>query len=111
MRLSTAIREGSKVRPQNCGGGYFSKNGEVRSCALGAAYEALGNSPTLSSRVNDALYATFSAEFEHVVACPQLHCDSGLMLLRTMIVHLNDIHFWSRERIADWVQSIEDKES
>jgi hypothetical protein len=33
------------------------------------------------------------------------------MLLRTMIVHLNDIHFWSRERIADWVQSIEDKES
>ena len=26
------------------------------------------------------------------------------------IIHLNDIHEWTRERIADWVDSLEDKE-
>jgi hypothetical protein len=27
--------------------------------------------------------------------------------MAAMITHLNDFHCWTRERIADWVQSVE----
>ena len=42
MKLSEAIREGAKLRPQ-CKGAFYSTNdqGVVSSCALGAAYEAV----------------------------------------------------------------------
>jgi hypothetical protein len=34
--------------------------------------------------------------------CPEAGCRKQL-LLDSLIIHLNDDHRWSRERIADWV--------
>lgn len=45
------------------------------------------------------------------VACPVQNCDLAHVerssTLFWMIVDLNDSHGWSRERIADWVDSLD----
>ena len=48
-----------------------------------------------------------------VVDCPSMDdphtlCDSIEDIL-DCIIHLNDSHKWPREKIADWVDSLEDK--
>ena len=42
MQLSTAIRLGAMLRPQGFRQLFTNVGGEVRSCALGAAAEAMG---------------------------------------------------------------------
>lgn len=41
------------------------------------------------------------------VACPSPNCDFNGTVLR-LIVHLNDIHYWTREGIADFVKTVEE---
>lgn len=45
------------------------------------------------------------------ICCPdESHEKPHWTDLHDMIIHLNDHHHWSRERIADWVDEFEDKE-
>jgi hypothetical protein len=94
MRLSEAIRLGAMLRPQAFGKMFRTVRGEMRSCALGAAAEALGESP----------YDSFAPLFDAMRMCPM---GCGWTSVGSLIPHLNDEHRWTRERIADWVETVE----
>jgi|KBSSwiStaDraftv2_1062776.scaffolds.fasta_scaffold514580_3 hypothetical protein len=109
MKLSDAIRLGAMIRPKISG--YFFKDGA--SCAQGAALEASGT----------AYDDDVERSFDHglrvrqlwpeacglYVRCPA--CGGSLMPLLYVIAHLNNEnstgHGWTREAIADWVETIE----
>ena len=84
--LSQAIRLGATFRPQ-CTGGFFE---DGKSCALGAAIEALtgvNTEPDIS--VQGFLLDRFPAVQEVLFEIPIM----------------NDRHGWSRESIADWLEA------
>lgn len=104
MKLSKAIREGAKLRPQGIN---FMFN-QGRSCALGAALEGIGL-PYYEFKYSakDAVdrfpvLAPFNS-----MPCPAVRCNETKPALYRIIAHLNDDHQWAREAIADWVESIE----
>lgn len=39
--------------------------------------------------------------------CPAVGCMSTSPYLRDAIIHLNDAHEWPRERIADWLDTLD----
>lgn len=101
MKVSEAIRLGSMLRPQGFGG-LWTGMGETHSCALGAAFDALGcgfiglGRPPLK----------VDLWLKDRATCPT--CGPYVYARREEIIaHLNDRHRWTRERIADWVESIE----
>jgi hypothetical protein len=109
MKLSEAIREGAKLRPQAFHAFFI----DGRSCALAAAIEvAAGRSldeegediTTLEvNRVIDEHFPLlWSEKNSH---CPACERDPGI--LRSTVEHLNDTHRWTREQIADWVEKVE----
>ena len=103
MKLSEAIRLGSTLRPQGFGS-FFTLTGG--SCAVGAAAEALGVKVDHLTANLDVLYQELA---RRRVGCPQ--CDGTVKFpLLPMIGHINDVHCWTRERIADWVESVESME-
>ncbi len=108
MKLSEAMRLGAMIRPQGYRTYWSSKGG---SCALGAALEATGYDfpsagfgvPTLTLQN----YWPFIWRIE--VKCPG-GCPGNMELPKAIITHLNDDHCWTRERIADWIATIEPAE-
>lgn len=123
-KLSDAIREGAKLRPQairdlfshRTSQGFLSGS-KVGSCALGAACEALNlvhapvdsdafnwGSATQSWAVFDKLLAYYPGLRKRdgfLITCPV--CSAQRSTLENMIAELNDSHGWSREAIADWL--------
>jgi hypothetical protein len=101
QELADAILVGTERRHQQSFGTYFGPEGG--SCALGAAYEGIyllprdvqGTRPKRLDRFFDCL--------ENV----SRRCPAGCrkqVPIAAMIVHLNDDHRWSRERIAAWLR-------
>ena len=109
MTLSEAIRLGSMLGPQIRG--HF-VGPDHSSCALGAAMIAVGYHNRLATRweLKVLLKALFPITTS-IVRCPscgaavRTRCLVGY--LAGCIVHLNDAHRWTREQIADWVETIE----
>lgn len=100
MRLSDAIRLGSMLHPQCFGsmhsylpGRVYEADAIIGSCALGAAEDA-GWFLTLDQR-------TFTS---HHIQCPACAIYHGRV---KVVSHLNDDHRWTREAIADWVETVE----
>jgi len=115
MKLSEAIREGSKLSIQGFGG-----LGEgAQTCALGAAGEWVwyetGGAACLPQG-NWTLLPLVDAVV-HVSPCGcEFVCAGEYGLgsyydnsVAAIIAHLNDTHKWSREAIAEWVEVIENK--
>ncbi len=105
MKLSEAIRLGAMMKPQ--GTGYLHSLDGLKSCALGAACDAVG---IPISKYFDQHIEAFSAAtrrwpfmnwaFVHpVTETPKA--------VAQIIWDLNDHHHWTRERIADWVSTVE----
>ncbi len=90
MKLSEAIRLGSMLRPQSFGT-FFSKDGGT--CALAAAQEAGFDNIDVMTRVVES---PFYGHTSSLAAC---------------VVNLNDHHRWTREQIADWVETVEPSET
>ncbi len=127
MKLSDAIREGAKLRPQGFGDffgvwGTLEKPETFTSCAVGAALEvsiplvaqllASGSvDGVLGFRGLEAL-ETFPALKRQGIGCPVPDCkdeygtEFGQILLN-VIAHLNDVHRWTREQIADWLVGLD----
>lgn len=133
MRLSEAIRLGGMLHPQ-CVGKFFGDRertavtpldrSQIReTCALGGAWLVAGGSShdeviteTRSSprgfaragqRVTILDYpAEWMRVLSAVVLCPEITCP-GHGPLDGAIQHLNDDHRWTREQIADFVETIE----
>ncbi len=100
MRFSEAIRIGARLRPQ----AMFHWFNKGRSCALGAAMEALTGRTVLLD-VNPVKNAYPWAWMFATTICPV--CHQRLSNVAVTITHLNDHHGWSREVIADWLEPIE----
>lgn len=104
MRLSEAIRAGALLRPQSFAG-YFSKTG---SCAIGAAFEAIGE----VLRDGDGNPVTWRGcllcELWPILAM-QAQCPVAgtTHVMSAIIFCLNDDSRWSREAIAEWVETVE----
>lgn len=97
--FSEAIREGANLHPQ--GYYYFFEDGETY--AFGAGREAIGGHTLHYSEVY-RLYPYLDA---YVADCPA--CGGGAPSLARVMFHLNDDHKWTREAIADWLESEEEK--
>jgi hypothetical protein len=99
--LAEYIRAGSKRRPEQAFGEYY--HGHSASCALGAAYEAMYRLPddAQGRRPTRDLDWFFDC-LDTVKPCPQDGCRKHISL-DALLVHLNDDHRWSRERIASWL--------
>lgn len=92
LRYSEAIRLGSVLGPQGFGLSTNRRDGSL--CANDAAMAAAN------------LISIFQFPVaEREIACPV--CELTNMLAGVVAVCLNDEHEWSRERIADWVESVE----
>ena len=97
MKLSTAIRIGSALRPQAFG--RLFKNGG--SCVIGAAFEGAG------LNLEDSLDRISNASFIKS-KCPACELWNRVKISTVaVIMHLNDKHRWTREAIADLVETLE----
>jgi hypothetical protein len=108
MKLSEAIRLGAMVTEQ----GFIDI--DIAACALRAALYSIGAHET-----GNNAYARITREWPWTMGrdlvCPDqgADCRLGFVLSRShrdTIWHLNDAHRWPRERIADWVATIEPAE-
>jgi hypothetical protein len=110
MKLSEAIRLGAMLKPQGFGELCVElPDGRLATCAMGAAQEAAvcaftGTSDPLESVA--VIYARYEALLDTGVGCPACE-DIDDEFLDQVIHHLNDEHCWTREQIADWVETIE----
>lgn len=99
--LAEAIRAGAQRRREQMFGTYFEGTG--RSDALGAAYEGIYRLPDDATGIRPkGIYKFFSCLDDSVRRCPEPGCHKQ-HFLDTLIIHLNDDHLWSRERIAAYV--------
>ncbi len=101
QKLSEAIRLGAMMRPQ----GVVLFIDEVRntSCALGAAMEASGLEGFQYIDLRHRY--PILTQWEH---CPE--CRLSGLVEGIIASCLNDDHRWTRERIADFVESLEPKD-
>ena len=106
MKLSDAVRLGSMMKPQA-----FFGNDNAGTCALGAAAEAVGIPHHYSGKnYNDPDYGKLRMEFPILSIerdCPCGVCTFKGRLLMDIIWFLNDTHRWTRERIADYIETVE----
>jgi hypothetical protein len=108
MKLSEAIRLGAMMKPQAFGPQIGSSTTKDKSCALQAASEALSLTWTHATAAYSELFNLYPFLRQSAI-CPM----TGLIHDDTMqtIYLLNDVHKWTREAIADWVETIEEKEA
>ena len=106
MKLSEAIRLGAMLKPQGRGKLLKRQGDMLVSCALGAACDAAGIDVVAGANntvAYGALRTTWLVLQEYVT-----HPEWGRrMCVLDVIYTLNDVCVWSRERIADWVETIE----
>jgi hypothetical protein len=138
MNLSTAIRVGAKMRAA-CESGWtdIGPDGQARTCALVAAAEGAGlftingsviqrgpnwrppvegfedargyevpQQAGLSSGLPDEWRLVTNAEEVPPCPCGKYGITGSGMHL---IWHLHDVHQWSREAVAEWIETVEKK--
>lgn len=100
MKLSEAIRAGAKLRPQGLGGFFvYDNDGNLCSCALGAAYEAVFHHVARRSETD---YTAFEIKFPELNADIEMP-DGQVQWIQNAVAKLNDERCWTREQIADWL--------
>ena len=106
MKLSEAIRLNGMTKPQGVGGASLSSLSAP--CAIGGALQSIGQQLTGGFVLDN--YARFSRAWpwtDRDGYCPA--CGSPNQMFG-VVYHLNDIHRWSREQIAAWVETVEPQE-
>jgi hypothetical protein len=121
LPLSVAIREGAKLRQQSFSSFFsFDSSGHLCSCAWGAAVEAVCPLVTQVSiasfglvRYDELIRAVQAWNFAEAFTTPACciigtHDDcSQVETIAGLVSHLNAVHHWSREEIADRVAMYE----
>ncbi len=107
MRLSDAIRLGALLKPQ----GFDDFQGEGVSCAIGAAFDAVGLSEARQRTLTTTDLTRMFSVTNKPAVCP---CNAwafchivSIASVFDVAIHLNDHHRWTREAIADWVETQE----
>jgi uncharacterized C2H2 Zn-finger protein len=110
MKLSEAIRLGAMLRPVQEFNVLFDPT-SGGTCALGAAAEALGilDLTTRNNYIKGKKVPRAWHWIKRFVECPV--CGEWSQRVDDMIAHVNNQHEWTRERIADWVATMEEAQS
>ena len=95
--LAEAMRRGCALRPVQIKHALF--NGEAGACALGAVYSGTGD----ESLTLEQLYRVYY-ELADIVTWP-VNPDLAYTVIES-ITYLNDYHGWTREQIADWLDTL-----
>lgn len=107
IRLSTAIRKGIEHFPVQAKEAFFRRGREGQgACALGCAIYAVYG--TTGDEMIDELvdaYPELWQEEHHIQPDGMSKAKIDTETLKDVIVTLNDDHGWSREQIADWLES------
>lgn len=113
MKLSAAMRIGSMTTRQiKC---MWSDGGNGR-CALGAVAEACGFKDFINGHGCSNETMRKFPELDEPIVYPEFDSvnfigygiiNPTVMPLGTAIASLNDIEGWSRDRIADWIETLE----
>jgi hypothetical protein len=103
LKLSEAILAGSRRRPQGKNELFVREGFRVRSCALGAAYEAVFGRPRLYSLKNRRYYYDRLKE-RFPVLDEMVHDGAQKRRLLHAISARNDSLGWTREQIAVWLK-------
>lgn len=133
MKLSEAIRVGSKLRPASERGWVdYGPHMELRSCAMMAAAEAAGlfvcegnrfvpgpdaalTPDLVDQRTGEPFFGDSVAvpeDWQRVTRSTRIPpCACGTRGVRggvmELIWHLHDVHRWSREAVAEWIETVE----
>ena len=103
--ISFAMREGAKLRPQGYNKPFQKLFGEYHSCALGAVCEYRGATPCEIFTFIDVLkYVQID---NSPIDNPITDVTNVPANLYEVITLMNDALSWSRERIADFVETVE----
>lgn len=98
MKLSEAMRLGAMLGPQ----AFNATRANGATCALGAALSAIGR---------PAAVYIFASDYFPVCRRVARHpVDGDEACVLSVIRELNDFHGWTREQIADWVETLESAE-
>lgn len=106
MKLSEAIRLGSMLKPQ----GFGSVHWDGRTCAMGAAMDAVGGLG--AGECFSGWYAWIRRwpVLSSLLGKPCHVCGEPMGVEGIVITHLNDVHQWTREQIATFVEGIEQQQ-
>jgi hypothetical protein len=108
-KLSELIRIGATLRPQITCGCFFDTDhdsGQAGSCAFGAAYEAGTGKVVYPGDLTPLYWLNETFGFDKViqrVTNPETQESDDLFYAVNI---LNDAYHWTREEIADWLESI-----
>lgn len=104
---SEAMRLGAMMKPQGIGAALH----EGKTCALGAAADAIGALNGVEKALDiEPRTLPWPWIYDGAgVECPE--CGGRCVNALNVIVHLNDWHKWTRERIADFIATIEPQET
>ena len=103
--VSFAMREGAKLRPQSYNKLFSSLFGEFHSCAIGAVCEYRGAIPSDKFSLQDV--SKYVQIDNSPIDNPISAVTNVPANLYEVITLMNDALSWSRERIADFVETIE----
>lgn len=101
MNIWEAIRLGATLKKQ--ARGTFERDG-IRTCALGSALDAVGKLKQKSHNVLERLWPDLYLYHRPGLSCPVRRCPSVQPAWWKLVIHLNDDHRWTRERIADYLE-------
>ncbi len=119
MKLSEAIRLGGMATGQAFSR-MWNDNGDT--CAMGGAFECVGLLDRMKliyeetkncapseqrARNKELIAGSDVASWIQVLETPTTCPVCGKREEHLIVPHLNDTHRWTRERIADWVETIE----
>lgn len=101
--LAAAMRRGAALRPQVFKAFFLEVDGVIGSCALGAAFE--GATGTVDRDISMWVLHQAVPVFDdvHFFTCPACGRVNDMECL---ITHLNDTERWTREQIADFLESL-----
>lgn len=108
MSLSRAVRSGSELHSQAPPHVFFKYDPKDRdrvlgSSALGAAWAALGLRP--QDLLTVELHRRFPVLSRRLGSCPADADCGDWRTLEVQITHLEDVHSWTRDRIAHWLEA------
>lgn len=104
LKLSEAIRLGAMLKPQ----GTLWLEYAGKTCALGAALDAVGELPQPMPERQQPLYDLLYKRWPILSAVAEGQEQSGVCVGQA-IATLNDGEGWTREQIAEWVEAIENQ--
>ena len=104
MKLSDAIRLGAMLKPQASNG----REWPDKSCVIQAGLEGAGWAAVDSE--GETLYSTLSEQWPFTNIFIPHPVGQTRIPVYAILYNLNDHHRWTRERIADWVATIEPQE-